>query len=262
MTNSKEQSNSAQSKPHHYSSLGVKEVVYSSVAAAMSFFIAAGAAIRKEFNEELPKWAGMRDFEVPATEAEQFQKRGFKLKDSFLSGDNPMPDINGNVTFKGLTDEHASQLLRNDIRSLGEPRDWKANAENTLHLKQEFADKRAKLLLDKYGIHSNGIKGALLGSYQRWCNLGKSDRWAVAFAGTSAAAIVGIGFYNLLTSIATRKKAREIEDILLDKALLRTDRPEMLVIEHKEGEPTAKVSHVSRESTLAADKSPELATSR
>jgi hypothetical protein len=262
VSNKKEQSNSNEAKPRHYSSLGVKEILYSGAAAAASLFIAAGAAIRKEFNEELPKWAGMRDFEVPADAADHFRKKGFTPKEDFTSDNIVMPDAHGNVTFKGLTDAHAQHLLQNDIHSLREPRDWKANAESTRHLKREFSNKRADLLLDKYGIHSKGIKGVLLGSYQRWCNLGKSDRWAVAFAGTSAAAIVGIGTYNLLTSIATRKKAREIEDILLDKALLKTNTPEMLVIEHKEGEPTVKVSHVSRESTVAADQAPTLATSR
>jgi hypothetical protein len=265
VANLKEESENKDTRTRQYRALGAKEVVYSAVAATVSFVAAAAAAIHREFNEEFKSRPMMRDFEVPAIEESAYKKRGwFPVKAPFEPRAETIHQSERTVTMQGLSSMHEKALFDHDLKLARGQISPEAHRTGKRDFKTDFAKRRAELLENTYGIRSKGFwNGTVLGTWDRLRELGKStDRWTVGFAGISAAAVVGVTVYNLLTSIATRKKAREIEDILLDKALLKTDRPEVVVIEHKEGEPTAKVSHVSRENTVAADQAVAMATSR
>lgn len=177
------------------------ELIISSVAGVVSGLIAAAASIRREFNSEVTHWPG---------------------------GD-------------ALTKEY--QKLFNDLDNnfYGKPDQWRDHAIQKGELKSAYDKKFTRdFLYQKHGIQTEGaiegasiwqnIKMSVYGTYQRHEHLGKSNkRLDVWYKAIAVASIIGVGAYNLLTSIATRQKTRQIEDLILDRVL---ETPE--VKEHRE----------------------------
>lgn len=166
------------------------EWMISSATGLVSGLIAAGVAIRREFESEVSQWPGM-------------------------TGEH------------GLTKKYQRLFDDCDTKYAGKPELWREHATEKATLKNNFLKEfEQDFLKGRYGIESEGFfKGTLYGTYQRSRHLGTSNKKLdVWFKGASVATIIGVGFYNLVTSIATRKKARQIEDLILDKATT-TDQP-------------------------------------
>ncbi len=194
------------------------EFAISTAVGLLSGVLAAGAAIRKEFNDEVKNWPGM-------------------------AGEN------------GLIKKYEKLFNKCDLDYAHKPENWKQHALEKRDLKIQY-DKEfvTKFLKERHGIESEGFfKGGVYGTYQRSMHLGTSNKKLdVWFKGLSVAAIVGVGFYNLVTSIATRKKARQIEDLILDKA---NEPVHMTVVNSENGQPTHLVTQVEgHERAAHADK--------
>lgn len=180
----------------------------STVVGLVSGLLAAGAAIRKEFNDEVKNWPGM-------------------------AGEN------------GLIKKYERLFNQCDLDYAGKPEQWREHAQAKRVLKTDLNKEFVTDFLKKrHGIESEGfLKGGIYGTYQRSLHLGTSNRKIdVWFKGLSIATIIGVGFYNLVTSIATRKKARQIEDLILEKASAPVN---VKVIESdSSGRPTHMVTQV------------------
>jgi len=209
-----------------------REWVISTLAGMVSGLVAAGAAIRREFNDEVKSLPGMADY-----------------VDS--KGKNQ----------PGLTTTHTSDLIKADLEFKGQPDKSSLLQKRIRELKSLHVQDKINLFEKDYGIASSGIGGITKGSYQRLMRLGGSNIGEVLFKGASIAIVVGVGVYNLLTSIATRKKTREIEDLILDKVL---EEPAIkMETAHRalHAEPSSKVSQVERHDRLQVTNSPALASS-
>lgn len=205
--------NEKEHKPNKRSAVSrgsnVQEFAISTVAGLVSGVVAAGAAIRKEFNDEIKNMPGIATYELSGEAAQAEKNLGMKV----------ISEVDGVTKFKGLFAEHQEALLAHDVEQFNSQRSWIKSAEIKAASKAAFAKDKADFLLRVMKIHTTGIKGFTVGTYQRLINIGRGDRGIIAFTGLSTAAVVGVGMYNLLTSIATRAKTREIEDLILDKVL-------------------------------------------
>lgn len=86
---------------------------------------------------------------------------------------------------------------------------------------------------------------SIYGTYQRHEHLGTSNkRLDVWYKAAAIATILGVGAYNLLTSIATRRKTREIEDLLIDR-VLKIPENTVATIEAHEAKQQQARSHVT-----------------
>jgi hypothetical protein len=211
-----------------------REWVVSTVVGMGSGLVAVTAAIRREFNGEVQNWPGMKGPD------------GLTAKYQFLLD---------------KCDDHYAKLTT---------KDWHGHVAEKARIKDAFEKQFIDdFLLKTHGIvtegaRSNNIfvkaKDAAYGTYQRIKHLGESNRKLdVWFKGGSVAIIVGVGTYNLLTSIATRKKAREIEDLILDKVLEEPAKKMEAAHRAMHAEPDTKISDVARHERLQAANAPEVA---
>jgi hypothetical protein len=230
------------------------ELIVSTVAGLVSGLVASGDAIRSEFLEEVKMRSGLADFTIPEAEAQRFLDKGFRPLDK------PTIDGKEHIKLEGLVNRHARELTEANVRHLGRPTNWFENAIEIRGMKKAYAQKSAQFILEEYGEHVSGWRGLLKGTFRQFpVSLGDKTRNQVMFKGITFATIIGVGVYNLLTSIATRKKAREIEDLILDKVL---EEPAMkMEAAHRalHAEPSSKVSQVERKERLNAAKEPEVA---
>lgn len=165
----------------------------SAVVGVVSGAITAITSIRREFGEEVNTWPGMA----------------------------PVHDEHGEVIDKGLTQTFSEKFDKIDHKYYGKPELWKEHAAEKTAAKNAYNDARnIKFLKGGYGIESEGFfKGTLYGSYQRYKHLGTSTKKLDIIAkSVSVVVIIGVGCYNLITGLATRKKARQIEDLLIETA--------------------------------------------
>ena len=200
------------------------ELITSSIIGAVGGLISAAATIRKEFNKEVIHW----------------------------------PEA-GRIIQSNKT---ALDALDNSF--LGKSDQWREHAIAKRDLKNKHSEKFIReFLFKEHGLETEGavegasiwknIKMAVYGTYQRHEHLGTSNRrldvWYKAIAVTT---ILGVGAYNLLTSIATRKKARQIEDLLIDRVLKAPDAGTTAVQSHEAQHHSAKnhVSDVKHESRV------------
>ena len=228
-----------------------RELVASTVAGLVSGAVASGDAIRQEFLEEVKMRSGLADFVLPEAEAKRFLDKGFNK----LNRRGEHTRVAGDpVRLEGLVNRHARELTEANLKHLGQPTNWYKNGMEIRSIKSSYAKKIADFVLEEYGEHTSGWRGLLKGTFRQFpISLGDNTRNKVAFKGITFATIIGVGVYNLLTSIATRKKAREIEDLILDKVLAEP----VVVTPTVEGQPhTAqphtKVSHIASHDRLQA----------
>lgn len=207
-----------------------KEWVVSSIVGVVSGITAAAAAIRSGFNDDAKNMPGIADY---------IDSQGTKQD--------------------GLTTTHTQQLAATDLKYKGHPEKSAELQREIRMLKKIHVQDKINLFEKGYGIASTGIKGLTKGTYDRFMRLGGSNTGEVLFKGASVAVVIGVGMYNLLTSIATRKKAREIEDLIVDKVL---EEPMAKVEEaHRamHAEPETKVTQVANHERLQAANAPEMA---
>jgi hypothetical protein len=168
------------------------EIAFSTVIGAISGIIAGGAAVRKEFNDEFEHWPGMVE----------------KLTDSTAATKEA----------EGLIAQYRTKLYDLDKLYRNQPEKRWEHIRAKRVLKDALTEDSIKLL-ESYGIKTRGLwEGGIKGTILRYKHLGTSTKKLdVWFKGISIGTIIGVGVYNLVTSIATRKKAREIEGMIIDK---------------------------------------------
>ncbi len=211
---------------------GAKEWVVSTIAGVLSGAVAAGAAIRNEFSALAKLLPGIADFKDEAS----------------------------NTKEPGLTSKLEEKLYKVDLEHYQkEGTNWKMHAEQKHALKKQYAKDVVEILEKKYNMSSKGLTGLLKGTYERYWHIGDNTKKNdVIFKGITIATVIGVGTYNLLTSIATRKKAREIEDLILDKVLEEPMAKVEAAHRAMHAEPENKVTHVATHERLQAANAREM----